>query len=82
MVSDPSVLRTSTGIAPYLVGGGGNPDIAGSKLAKNAFKDYEPVVNVMPRVAFSFPISDEALFFAHYDVLTQRPVSESSTVLP
>jgi len=30
---------------------------------------------VMPRVAFSFPISDEALFFAHYDVLTQRPPS-------
>ncbi|MBK6639793.1 MAG: TonB-dependent receptor [Bacteroidetes bacterium] len=31
----------------------------------------------MPRVAFSFPISDEALFFAHYDVLTQRPPSRS-----
>ena len=27
----------------------------------------------MPRVAFSFPISKEANFFAHYDVLTQRP---------
>jgi outer membrane receptor protein involved in Fe transport len=27
----------------------------------------------MPRIAFSFPISDEAQFFAHYDVLTQRP---------
>jgi hypothetical protein len=27
----------------------------------------------MPRVSFSFPISEEALFFAHYDVLTQRP---------
>ena len=27
----------------------------------------------MPRIAFSFPISDIALFFAHYDVLTQRP---------
>ena len=24
---------------------------------------------------FSFPISDEAQFFAHYDVLTQRPPS-------
>jgi outer membrane receptor protein involved in Fe transport len=29
----------------------------------------------MPRIAFSFPISDEALFFAHYDVLTQRPTN-------
>ena len=27
----------------------------------------------MPRIAFSFPISDVADFFAHYDVLTQRP---------
>jgi hypothetical protein len=30
-----------------------------------------------PRISFSFPISDEALFFAHYDVLTQRPTGFS-----
>ena len=29
----------------------------------------------MPRISFSFPISDEALFFAHYDVLTSRPTT-------
>ena len=29
----------------------------------------------MPRIAFSFPISDEASFFAHYDILTKRPTS-------
>jgi hypothetical protein len=29
----------------------------------------------MPRIAFSFPISDKANFFAHYDILTQRPTS-------
>lgn len=74
-VSDPSVLRTSTGIAPYLVSGGESQDINGSTLSKAAFKDYDPEVNIMPRIAFSFPISDEALFFAHYDVLTQRPTS-------
>jgi len=27
----------------------------------------------MPRLAFSFPISEDAGFFAHYDVLVQRP---------
>lgn len=27
----------------------------------------------MPRIAFSFPISDEANFFANYDILTRRP---------
>ena len=27
----------------------------------------------MPRISFSFPISDVALFSAHYDVMTKRP---------
>lgn len=48
---------------------GFNPDIS--------FEDYKPQVNWMPRLAFSFPISDEANFFAHYDVLVQRPPSNS-----
>ncbi len=32
----------------------------------------------MPRVAFSFPISDVANFFAHYDILTERPPASGS----
>ena len=44
-------------------------------LTSNAFRDYEPQVNLMPRISFSFNISDEAVFFAHYDILTQRPTS-------
>ncbi len=39
----------------------------------NSFKDYEAQINWMPRLAFSFPISDAANFFAHYDILVQRP---------
>jgi len=42
-----------------------------------SFEDYEPQLNFMPRLAFSFPISDEAGFFAHYDVLYQRPTSNT-----
>ncbi|MCP9235969.1 TonB-dependent receptor [Lewinella sp. JB7] len=42
-----------------------------------SFRDYEVQYNVMPRLAFSFPISDEANFFAHYDVLVQRPASNT-----
>ncbi len=42
-----------------------------------SFEDYEAQVNVMPRLAFSFPISDKANFFAHYDVLVQRPPTNS-----
>lgn len=76
-VTDPSILQSANGIQPYLIGRGEDDQLNGSRLNQNAFKDYEPVVNIMPRVAFSFPISDEAVFFAHYDVLTQRPTSAS-----
>lgn len=48
---------------------GFDPDIS--------FEDYTPQLNVMPRIAFSFPISDDAGFFAHYDVLVQRPPSNT-----
>ena len=43
----------------------------------DSFEDYEAQINVMPRLAFSFPISDDANFFAHYDVLVQRPPSNT-----
>ena len=66
-VADPSVIAGSLGIAPWLFNPGQiTPDAS-------AFERYRPQVNVMPRIAFSFPISDEASFFAHYDILTQRP---------
>ncbi len=42
-----------------------------------SFEDYEVQFNVMPRLAFSFPISTEANFFAHYDILVQRPPSNT-----
>jgi outer membrane receptor protein involved in Fe transport len=46
-------------------------------LTADSFEDYDPQWSVMPRISFSFPISDEALFFAHYNVLTQRPTTGS-----
>jgi outer membrane receptor protein involved in Fe transport len=42
-----------------------------------SFEDYVPQVSWMPRLAFSFPISDEANFFVHYDILVQRPPSNT-----
>lgn len=55
-----------------------NPDIQALGFDTDlTFEDYKPQINVMPRLAFSFPISDEANFFAHYDVLVQRPPSNS-----
>lgn len=47
-----------------------------------AFEDYDPQLNVMPRLAFSFPINDDAGFFAHYDILVQRPNPGSSAATP
>ncbi len=69
-IQDPTLIAGSSGIAPYLV----DPSLQRPTI--DAFKDYDPQISVMPRVAFSFPISDEALFFAHYDVLTQRPTND------
>ncbi|NJC25087.1 carboxypeptidase regulatory-like domain-containing protein [Neolewinella antarctica] len=46
---------------------------------ETSFKDYEVQFNVMPRLSFSFPISEDANFFAHYDVLVQRPPSNTIT---
>ena len=72
LVSDPFTSVASGGsVKPFLKV---DPK---ADLTADAFKEYEPVVNFMPRIAFSFPISDEALFFAHYDVLTQRPTESN-----
>lgn len=43
------------------------------RITESAFEDYQPQIFVMPRISFSFPISEQALFYAHYDVLVQRP---------
>lgn len=68
-IPDPSVLDYGTGVSPWVV------DKEQSGVKPSSFTDYDPIWSIMPRISFSFPISDEALFFAHYDVLTQRPSS-------
>ena len=73
-VGNPQVLAeaTTTGrIAPFLR----DPSKTSTRtdLTSESFTDYTPQINIMPRIAFNFPISDEAMFFAHYDILTQRP---------
>ena len=71
-IENSEQLVGASGIAPFLV----DPDnTRSSDITANSFEDYTPQVNFMPRIAFSFPINDEALFFAHYDVLTRRPAA-------
>ena len=60
-----------------------NPNIKNEDFdPSGSFEDYEPQWTVMPRLAFSFPISDEANFFAHYDILAQRPNAGQGYVSP
>jgi outer membrane receptor protein involved in Fe transport len=69
-------IRNASGIAAASATGSVTPflrDANQNEVRADAFTDYTPQINIMPRIAFSFPISDEAQFFAHYDVLTQRP---------
>lgn len=42
-----------------------------------AFTEYEPKVTVMPRVGVSFPVTNRALFFASYNVTSQRPTERA-----
>ncbi len=67
-VDNYQAISASTGITPYVI----DPD---ADLNENSFEDYDPQITMMPRISFSFPISDVALFFAHYDVLSIRPTA-------
>ncbi len=74
-VTDPRIVDP-TGVKPYLI------DPGNQTLTGDVFKQYTPQTNVMPRISFSFPISDDALFYAHYDILTQRPLQGQVQVQP
>lgn len=78
-IADPDQIATSNGIAPLLVDKDRTRD---RDLGIDGFEDYKPQTNFMPRIAFSFPISDEALFFAHYDILTRRPSAGANRLDP
>jgi len=77
-ITDPTLLAEAAAgkISPLLSSESRQISKAGLK-SSDAFSDYLPETVFMPRIAFSFPISDEAQFFAHYDVLTQRPPSSN-----
>jgi hypothetical protein len=74
-VSDPRIVDPN-GVKPYLE----NP--SNTTMSTVAFEQYKPQLNFMPRISFSFPISDDALFYAHYDILTQRPSSTNVQLNP
>lgn len=69
-ISDPTLIASTDGRPIPLFKDKANYDV---KMSAGGFTDYAAAINAMPRIAFSFPISDVANFFAHYDILTQRP---------
>lgn len=92
-LTDPGILSDEAGggIKPFLI----NPPTLeddpstpedeardADAITSESFTDYDPQVVVMPRIAFNFPISDEALFIAHYDLLAQRPTTAFSRLNP
>lgn len=89
LLADPSVLSdlAGGGIKPFTVQ---TPDQrtaseeanGGKFIPAESFVDYTPQTVVMPRIAFTFPINDEAIFIAHYDILAQRPTTALSRLDP
>ena len=74
-LSSPEALANQTNsgrIAPYLV------DPSNQQITRNSFQDFDPKINVLPRVYFAFPIREEASFYASFDVLAQRPLAGAS----
>lgn len=85
VVTDPSELAKAVGetsLIPYLKEMPGASDK--TKVNWKAFKDYTPSlenggITLSPRLSFSFNVSDQSIFYAHYNVTTQ---SQNATVSP
>ena len=65
-INVPGVDQLSySGAATYIKSAAYDPSVS--------FTNYKAQYLVMPRLQYSFNITDNAQFFAHYDVLSQRP---------
>ena len=80
-IEDPSVLKQYSGgrdPQPLIQTAYKSIKITDTNFNPNlSFTDYNPAITVMPRLQFSFPISDVADFYAHYDIYSQRPYPSS-----
>lgn len=56
---------------------GAKPNQTANRVTEDSFVDYEPQVTLMPRIGVSFPVTDQALFFARYGRVAQRPSSNA-----
>lgn len=70
-ISDPNLINSTDARPIPLYKDNAN---YGKNVSAGAFTKYKPVIIPQPRLGFSFPISDVANFFAHMDLLMQRPI--------
>lgn len=83
-ISDPTVLsgqyNNGLPIEPWLVTRIDSTNgIKGRNYdPTNSFEDFKPQVVLSPRIQFAFPISENALFYGNYDVVTQNPTGSLS----
>ena len=89
LLTDPSILSdlAGGGIKPFTVQTPeqriASEEANGGKfIPAESFVDYTPQTVIMPRIAFNFPITDEAIFIAHYDILAQRPTTALARLDP
>lgn len=96
--SSVATSSSSGTITPYLEQLGKLKDDAGNTIDINGLKTiikdpkrfdpngtftkYKAQYIFMPRLQFSFNIAENALFFAHYDVLSQRPGGTRNILQP
>jgi hypothetical protein len=76
-ISDPNLIAVDGRPIPLFKD---NADYD-KKMSPTGFTNYVAAIIPQPRVAFSFPISDVANFFAHYDILIQRPINSQLSPL-
>lgn len=71
LVTDPETELSLNTAGPILKNKLDESDV--TKVEADAFGSYKPHWSVMPRISFSFPVSDNSLFYAHYNIVTSRP---------
>lgn len=73
LVTDPESELSLNTAGPILKNQLDETDV--TKVEADAFTKYNPNWSVMPRISFSFPVSDNSLFYAHYNIVTSRPTN-------
>lgn len=75
VASAAELVNVSGNIVPYLANQTDNVQSKSGWDPYNSFEKYKASWIVMPRIQLNFNISDNSQFFAHFDMLSQRPGS-------